>query len=193
MNLGLLTSLALSVPDGDTFSLEPVFRLLVEEDVGLTVLVLTLECKPKRGGGVQGGKGLTKGGGEDMLERARGRASNLEVIYERNTRKGKVLLGGEGSSDSGVNVLRGPSFLGKLKSVRYLVIDGNPFDEWSIEFELGLLALHERMFKSASRGGGSEGLPWFGRWGDWFWFGSRKFMGRRGFVERFGGLNPVLG
>ncbi|KUJ15264.1 uncharacterized protein LY89DRAFT_783441 [Mollisia scopiformis] len=186
-HIHFLTSLAISVPDGDTYSLEPIFGMLYEADVPIKTLVLDLQCRRTASAQPDKKHVLAQPVGEHALERARERAQSLETAYQRQKQSRADDLN---SADDSI-AYPWPSNLGKLKDIRFIAIDGNPSDNWSVEFELAVLCLHERMYRIVGNVDG-RAPAWYGRWGDWYWFGSREVTKRGDMIKSLASLNPSL-
>lgn len=188
-HLHLLNSLTISVPDGDTHSLEPIFRKLVEANAPVDTLVLDLQCRASKHSKSGEWGSVREEVGAVALSEARERAQNLEKIYERSVRhKTDISEGASFAEDP-----RG-LWLGKLETIRFLSIDGNPFGDWKTEFELGVLTVHARMFEIAKTEGQMtlQKPAWYGRWGDWYWFGSAELVKRNSLPESMLSLISVM-
>ncbi|KAE8440577.1 hypothetical protein EG329_007215 [Mollisiaceae sp. DMI_Dod_QoI] len=193
-HIHLLTSLAISLPNSDTYILEPIFRKLYEAGAPLKTLVLDLTSIASKSPKPAERDWLPHDKGARALNGARERAQDLETTYERIKRQ-SVGLPNENFrvADNGTRY-RLRSCLANMKTIRYLAIDGNPYDVWDIEFELAVLSLHEKMFKLAMKreGADAEGLTWYGRWGDWYWYDSAESVKRGRLQETLSTLNPSL-
>ncbi|KAF8864043.1 hypothetical protein BDZ45DRAFT_669963 [Acephala macrosclerotiorum] len=181
----LLTSLAISVPDGEMYGVEPIFQKLVEAGAPLTTLVLDLRCHSLKESRAGGWGTVVEEVGAVGLNKAREHAQELEKLYEKHRRQNTPF---PESSSLGENP--SGSWLGKLKTVRYLSIEGNPFGNWKTEFELGVLTLHARMFDIAKIEGQMtlQRPAWYGSWGDWYWFGSAELAKRGSLPESISSL-----
>lgn len=149
----LLRSLRISLPPHDTYSLEPIFRFLLVKQANLEKLALDFLDIASMANPTPIHKLLPKEPREEALREARSRAKKLNELFGKDLDPKYHHLFRQDRTSARMPQDSCNPWLGRIKTLRYLSTKGIATGDWALEFELGILRLHARMFEIAASEG----------------------------------------
>jgi hypothetical protein len=158
-DIHLLRSLRIGIPRHDTYTLEPIFDILLEYHVPLERLAIELmdinsgfRVPPKD-------SMLPSDIGLEALRQAQLRATKTRALFGKELDPEMEFFPRLMKTPVQVAQCSFTSSLGQLTTLRYLEIEYRPAGYWANEFELAVLRLQARMFEMA-RSEGKKVVFW---------------------------------
>lgn len=149
----LLRSLRIALPPHDTYSLESIFRLLLVKQANLEKLAIEFLDIASMANPTPLHKLLPKVPREEALRQARCRAQKLNKFFGKDLDPNDQQLFPQTKAPTSMPLDSCNTWMGRFKTLRYLSTKGTATGDWALEFELGMLRLHARMFELAASEG----------------------------------------